>query len=110
MAVSVLTPLSQQAIGIGDGTHLLLTVVNYIAQNDVLDVDGTAQGPAFFYSLDNPTFANQPLTSAVVGTPGASTAGMCRVTIGAATAGTLGRTLVITRHVGNTSLGTGAGQ
>lgn len=110
MAINML-PLSQQAIGIGDGTHILLTVVNVVtaAGSDTLYVDGTAQGPAWCYHLGGGT---DPRTNADVGAP-AVVSGfgpVCMVTVGVDVQGSLGRTLVITRHVGNTSLGTGAGQ
>jgi hypothetical protein len=109
MAVSKLHPLSQQAVAIGDGTHIVLTVVNYLEQNDTLYVDGTAQGPALFYHL---TGGTDPYTNADVGAPALVTGfgPVCTVTIGGTAAGSIGKVLVITRHVGNTSLGTGAGQ
>jgi hypothetical protein len=107
--MSVLHPFSQQAVAIGDGTHIVLTVVNYLAGGDTLYVDGTAQGPALFYHLDGGT---DPYTNADVGAPALVTGHgpVCAVTIGGTAAGSIGKILVITRHVGNTSLGTGAGQ
>jgi len=102
---SQLQPLSQQSVQLSDGSWLLLTEVRYLAQNDLVDVEGTVVGEAKFMNLEG---GSDPRTNSNVATPGASSPAVSRVVIGTTTAGTVNnRVLVVTRHTG--SLGTGEG-
>ena len=102
--MAALLPLSQQSVPIPEGGHILLTVVNYTASGDTVNVDSSVLlGQAYTFSLE-PGGTN-PVTTSNNGVTAGSGTTSAYVTIGSDTTGTTGKVLVVTRHSGNISLG-----
>jgi len=99
--MSALIPLSTRIFSLGDGTHLMVHELNYLAASDTLATDvAVARGAS---GTEGVAFhlAGGTAPDVVVAAP---SSGTVSVTIGSNTAGTTGRILVVLRAVGNTSL------
>lgn len=97
--MSALLPLSQQPFQVADGSFIVVSVVNYLATSDTMDIDASLVGTPVAFHLNGglaPTGAGSVATYSI----GGRTLPTGRVTL---TSGTPGKVMVITRHIGNAS-------
>lgn len=99
--MSALLPLSTRVFSLGDGTHLMVHELNYLAASDTLATDVAVQGGASATEGAAFHLAGGTAPDVAVAAP---SSGTVAVTLGGVTAGTTGKILLVLRAVGNTSL------
>jgi hypothetical protein len=99
--MSALIPLSTRIFSLGDGTHLVVHELNYLAASDTLATDVAVQRGASLTEAGCFHLNGGTVPDVGVGAP---TGGTVSITLGSNTAGTTGRILLVLRAVGNTSL------